>query len=111
MLEHTDRAIFMVETIDSVHRWTVSQRCILTTTCVGKVYNKFHEEKGDIIRSVFQKVGLSLPVDGSRDSELDIKGFMGLEIGNWRNDIGTVSQETEISVSNDDNQSIEFVES
>ena len=111
MREHTDWAIFTAETIDAVHRWTVSQRRILTTTCVGEVYNKFHGEKGDIIRRVFRKVGLSQPVDGSRDSELDINGFMGLQVGDWRNDIGTVSEETEISVFNDDNENIEFVDS
>lgn len=34
-----------------------------------------------MIKSVFRRVGLSLPIDGSQDRELDIKGFSGIEIG------------------------------
>lgn len=37
-------------------------------------------------------VGLSLPVyiDGSADHELGIKGFAGIEIGDWRRDLATI---------------------
>lgn len=33
---------------------------------------------------MFRKVGLSLPIDGSADQKLDIKGFSGIDIGDWR---------------------------
>lgn len=36
------------------------------------------------MEKVFRKVGLSLPVDGSADHELDTKGFAKIEIGDWR---------------------------
>lgn len=35
------------------------------------------------MKRVFQKVGLSLATNGSADSELDIKGFQGIGIGDW----------------------------
>lgn len=35
------------------------------------------------MKSVFRKVGLSLPIDGSADHEPDIKGFSGIDIGDW----------------------------
>ena len=40
---------------------------------------------------------------------MDIKGFQGLEIGNWRNEIGVASEEAEILDTNDENEDIEFV--
>jgi len=109
MREHTDEAIFSAETIETFHKWTVSQRCILTTQCVGDVFYKFHAEKAEIIRRVFRKVGLSLPIDGRADKELDIKGFLGLQIGDWRNDVGVAPAEAEILDTNDENEDIEFV--
>lgn len=107
--EHTDMAIFRAETIENIQKWSVRQRHILTTCCVGEVFYRFHEEKKDIICRVFRKVGLSLQVDGSEDSELDIKGFSGLEIGNWRDDIGTAPPEADIPEAEDENLNVEFI--
>ena len=109
MRELTDAAIFEAESSENFHRWSVSDRQILTTTCVGDAYYRFHLEKGELIRRVFRKVGLSLPADGSCDSELDIKGFRGLEIGDWHNDYQAVEATAEIPVDNDDDNTIEFV--
>lgn len=68
---------------------------MLTTWCVGDAWYQFCVEKDNIIRGVFRKVGLSLPIDGSKGYELHIKGFSGIDIGNWRKntnsgDVGTV---------------------
>jgi len=60
----------------------VRQRPILTTWSAGDAFDKFHTEKFEIISRAFHKMGLSLPPDGLCDSELDIKGFSGLELGN-----------------------------
>jgi len=76
---------------------------------VGDTFYKFHLEKGDLIRKVFRKVGLSLPVDGSCDRELHIKRFSGLEIGDWHTDYGVVDEVADISIDNDDDNSIELV--
>lgn len=61
----------------------MGQRRVLTTWCVGDAWYLFCIEKQDIIKRVFRKVGLSLPIDGSADHELDIKGFGEIDIGNW----------------------------
>jgi len=107
--ELTDTAIFESESVEAFDKWTVSDSRILTTSCVGDTFYRFHLEKGDLIRKVFRKVGLSLPVDGSCDHELDIKGFSGLEIGDWHVDYGVVDEAADISIDNDDDNSIEFV--
>ncbi|RPB05195.1 hypothetical protein L873DRAFT_1663417, partial [Choiromyces venosus 120613-1] len=109
MCEQTDHAIFAAENISSFHKYIVKQWHILITSCVGDVFYKFHEEKSDIIYWVFWKVCLSLLIDGSADSELHIKGFMDLDIGDWRDDIGMVPQEAEILDTNDDNENIQFI--
>jgi hypothetical protein len=43
-----------------------------------------HAEDSDMIRQAFVQVGLGLPVDGSRDSEIKIKDFPGVKVGNWK---------------------------
>jgi len=109
MRDLTDTAIFEAESTESVQKWTVRQRRILTTSCVGDAFYKFHLEKGKIIRQVFRKLGLFLPTDGSCDSELDIKGFAGLEIGDWHQEIGTSHDAADISEAHDNDENIEFV--
>ena len=54
-------------------------------------------------------VGLSLPTDGSWDHELDIKGFHGLQIGSWDDEIVEPDPRADISIENDANENIEFV--
>jgi len=107
--ELTDEKIFELESIDQFERWTVGDRRVVTTFCVGDAFYQFHQEKGEIIRRAFRKVGLSLPVDGSSDSELDIKGFHGLQIGNWEEEIMEPDERADISIENDQNEDIEFV--
>lgn len=80
----TDEAILECERVEDFEKWSVGQRRILTTWCVGDAWYQFCIEKQDIIKSVFRKVGLSLSIDGSEDHELDIKGFSEIEIGDCR---------------------------
>lgn len=84
------------------------QRRILTTWCAGDAYYKFHSEKSKIISQAFRKVGLSLPPDGSCDSELDIKGFTGLEIGDWQ-EADNQDLFADIEQSYDNHEGIEFL--
>ena len=111
--ELTDTAIFEAEDANTFHQWTVSDRRILTTTCVGDAFYQFHLTKSEIIRRVFRQVGLSLPVDGTSDSELKIKGFPEVEVGDWHRDYEEVEEEAELEIpeTNDDDSSIEFVHS
>lgn len=80
----TDEAILDCESVEDFEKWSVGERRILTTWCVGDAWYQFCVEKQDIVKKVFRKVGLFLPIDGSADCELDIKGFMELNIGDWR---------------------------
>ena len=65
-------------------KYSVSQRRVLLTKWVGQAWEDMHAEDSDMIRQAFVQVGLGLPIDGSRDSEIKIKGFLGVQVGNWR---------------------------
>ncbi|RPA91630.1 hypothetical protein L873DRAFT_1848156 [Choiromyces venosus 120613-1] len=103
----TDECIFELESTEEFERWTVRNRHIMTTHCVGDAFYKFHSEKASIICTSFRKVGLSLLVDGSLDGELDIKGFTGLEIGNWQQDLGSVDDSADVR--SEEDHEVEFV--
>lgn len=62
-----------------------------------------------MILQASQKVGLSLPIDGSVDSEWDIKGFPGIEICKWNHDLGLKNQFADVDSKPDDNEVIEFI--
>jgi hypothetical protein len=90
----------------------VGKRRVVTTCCVGNAWYQFCIEKQDLIKYVFRKVGLSLPVDGSADHEIDIKGFEGFEVGDWRRELEVdqlAEQFDELSVANDNSCAVEFV--
>jgi len=69
----TDQTILELESMEAFERSTIADRGVMTTECVGNAFHYFHSQKAEIIRSSFRKVGLSLPIDGSLDSMLDIK--------------------------------------
>ena len=37
-----------------------------------------------MIRQAFVQLGLGLSIDGSRDHEIKIKDFPGVQVGNWK---------------------------
>lgn len=53
-------------------------------------------------------MGLSLPAEGSQDRELNIKGFEGLEIGNWREIPQSPEPFAEIETTEDNCEEVEF---
>lgn len=77
----TDEAIY---NRGGVEEWSIGERWVMTTWSVGDAWYQFCIEKHELVKGVFRKVGLALPVDGSADHELDIKGFSGIEIGDWK---------------------------
>ncbi|RPB02132.1 hypothetical protein L873DRAFT_1880904 [Choiromyces venosus 120613-1] len=82
----------------------------MTISCISDIYYCFHLKKADIIKSVFCKVGLSLPIDGSYDLELNIKNFLGLGEGsNWKEDFGIVDEAADISDVYNHNESIDLI--
>jgi hypothetical protein len=45
------------------------------TRCVGKAWEQFCTTRQEVVVKSFRKLGLSLPIDGSCDEELSIKGL------------------------------------
>ncbi|KAG0125647.1 hypothetical protein HOY82DRAFT_616319 [Tuber indicum] len=110
MRDLTDQAILDYEEVEEIERWSIQQRRILTTWCVGDAFYKFHTEKSEIISLSFRKVGLS-PPDGSCDSELDIKGFLDLEIGNWEDGgLAAIDEHADIGLDCNNHETIEFLD-
>jgi hypothetical protein len=52
---------------------------------VAQAWEDLHKYDSGLIRQTFTDLGLSLPVDGSRDHEIKIKDLPGLQVGNWKN--------------------------
>lgn len=77
-----------LEEVRGKSSWTVGDRRVMTTICVGRVGEKFFSKKRVIVHQSFCNVGLALPVDGSRDTELNINGFTAqdLKFGDWTQD-------------------------
>lgn len=65
-------------------RFTVSDCHILMTWIVSETWEWLHCEKNQLIIKAFRQVGITLPIDGTQDSQLTIKGLEDLEIGDWR---------------------------
>ena len=80
----------------------------MTTHCVGEAFNQFHSSKSHVIKNSFCKLGLSLPIDGSQDHELDIKGFTSIDIGNWQEDLVSLDGRADVREEGDDN--VAFIE-
>ena len=72
----------------------VGRRRIAITWAVGEAWETFSREKAEVVRRSFRVVGLSLPLDGSEDKELSIKGlandFLVEGLKEWR--IGEVGE-------------------
>lgn len=106
----TDEAILECESFDHFEKWSVGQRRIMTTWCVGDAWYAFCIEKQDLVKRVFRKVGLSLPIDGSADHELDIKGFCGIDIGDWTQVEGSNEEDTQLADVNMEHDNYDLVE-
>ena len=64
----------------------VAERRILVTQAVGEAWEKFSQTYQELVVITFGKLGLTLPINGSCDDELSIKGIdpLLLRIGDWR---------------------------
>ena len=65
-------------------KYSVGDRRVLLTKCVGQAWEDMHAEDGEIIRHAFKYVGLGLPIDGSQDHDIKIKDFPDVQVGNWK---------------------------
>jgi len=107
MRDLTDEKICELESAADFEKWTIGDQRVMTTYCVGEVDAQFHAEKARVIVSSFRKLGLSLPIDRSWDHELDIKRFENLEIGNGREDLGSLDDRADVGLEGD--EVIEFL--
>lgn len=105
----TDEAIRDCENIGDFEKWSVGQWRVLTTCCVGDAWYQFCIEKQDIVKRVFRKLGLSLPIDRSADHEIDIKGFQEIEVEDWSRDLNEEDQLADVSIEHDSSDLVEFV--
>ena len=53
----------------------VGRQQISATWAVGEAWARFSMEKAKIVERTFRVVGLALPIDGSADTEISIKGI------------------------------------
>ena len=88
--EYTD--IYLDEQAVNGHDMTtssVSDKRILTTHVVARAWSAFCQQKPYLIRKAFRDVGVTLPISGSCDDEIHIKGFTAAEValGDWRSDL------------------------
>ncbi|KAG0135100.1 hypothetical protein HOY82DRAFT_537032 [Tuber indicum] len=90
----------------------VGRRRVAVTWAVGEAWDIFTREKAEVIRNSFRVVGLSLPIDGSEDTKLSIKGlakdFLIEGIKGWEND-GTETGDVEVDFEEDFDEEINFV--
>ena len=60
-------------------------RRVLFTKWVGEAWEHVSQQKDAVIRS-FRKCGISLPIDGSEDSEINIRGLDSYQVGTTASD-------------------------
>lgn len=113
--EFTEEAREHKEEEENIEKWSVSQHRIVTTEAVGRAWEEWHNSvaRRKIIIKTFRDTGISLLVDGSCDSELNIKGFASgeLAIGDWarsEEEAGYGTSEKENSELPPSGDSIEF---
>ena len=53
----------------------VGRRQVAVTWAVGDAWERFSAEKVAVVKKAFRVVGLALPIDGSADHEISIKGI------------------------------------
>ncbi|KAF8532818.1 hypothetical protein BDD12DRAFT_901616 [Trichophaea hybrida] len=79
----------------------IAERRILIANSIGEAWKQFSYEKRDLIIHAFQKTGIALPVDGSMDSIISIRGFTAenlVVIGDWQKQLHSNGTETEIEL-------------
>jgi len=53
----------------------VGRRRVLCTWAVGEAWERFSQNQAHIVKRAFTATGLALPIDGSCDSKISVKGL------------------------------------
>jgi len=85
----------------------------MTTHVVATAWIQFCIDKGDMICKAFRDIGITLPVDGSQDSKLAIKGIdsADISIGDGGKDPTTTELDKfcrSIPINGDDTDALEY---
>lgn len=96
----------------------IGRRRVITTWAVGEAWERFCKDKQHIIIRAFRAVGLGLPIDGSCDAEISIKGLNSGDLLNKLKSGPTTTVQAEpgieakdwveTSEKDDENEAIEF---
>jgi len=66
----------------------VGEMRVMMTHCVARAWGKFCQERQEVVVQSFRCLGISLPIDGSKDGELSIKGLdtsrLAISLEQWR---------------------------
>ena len=78
----------------------VGQRRVLCTWAVGEVWERFSQDHAQMVRRSLTATGLALPIDGSRDSEISVKGLdtslLIAALEDWHEGALTTNDEDEV---------------
>jgi hypothetical protein len=85
--DFTDQYTFEKEVDNPTKQWTTSERRIMVTHVVANAWKKFCNEKRELVIKSFMDVGVTLPVDGSCDNNIKIKGMDGIIIGDCHSEL------------------------
>ena len=80
---------------NSNYSWSVGDKRVMTTQVVGTAWTQFCCDKTGLIQKAFRDVGVTLPVDGSKDHELRIKGIVAEELATGLEDLSLSSSTTQ----------------
>ncbi|RPA97235.1 hypothetical protein L873DRAFT_1691456 [Choiromyces venosus 120613-1] len=85
--EYTDTYIEIRSHSNPHEKWSTSDKRIMVTHVVAEAWAAFTSEKGELLRKSFRDLGVTLPLDGSKDDQIRIKGFQHINIGDWTKDL------------------------
>jgi len=90
----------------------VVRRRVAVTWAVGEAWEVFSRERSVVVRKAFRMVGLSLPVDGSEDSQLCIKGlasdFLIQGLKEWNSAEEEGNADVDLNVDSDEETSFTY---
>ena len=64
-------------------KYSIGDRRIMITKWVGQTWRELHSKQSHVIVKAFQRLGLTLAIDGSEDEELYVKDIPDIQVGDW----------------------------
>jgi transposase-like protein len=83
------------------NKMTASQRRVLITKWVGQAWDEVSAKK-DMIKRAFEKCGISVPIDGSRDSCINIEGLSDYKVEEQEEGLYVMDTDSDVESESDD---------